>query len=284
MTDIEQLTGPICRHGEGPVWSAAWGGLRWVDLTAGDVLALDGSGGVRRWPVGPIAAAIRPRTDGGIVLALERGFALADDFGGPLRGLGDLWPDPDLRLNDGGCDPQGAFYCGSMATDYAAGRGTLYRLAPDGTVTPVLPGLGVPNGLDWTPDGGTAYFADTLAGTIDVFAYDPERGLHERRPFVRVPSEEGLPDGLTVDAEGYVWVALWNGGQVRRYAPDGRLDDVLEMPVRRVSACTFGGPDLDELYVTTVGDHALPHEGEVAGALFRVGVGVAGQPVRPFAG
>ncbi|MBN9620794.1 MAG: SMP-30/gluconolactonase/LRE family protein, partial [Actinobacteria bacterium] len=201
-----------------------------------------------------------------------------------LDDLGELWPETDVRLNDGGCDPQGGFLCGSMGTDYAPGRGTLYRLAPDRTITPVLPGLGVPNGLEWTPDGGTAYFVDSLAGTVEVFAHDPERGLHDRRPFVHVPSDEGLPDGLTVDAEGYVWIAIWGGGQVRRYAPDGRLDEVLEFPVRRVTACTFGGPGLDELYVTSVGDHALEHEGDVAGALFRVRVGVTGQPVRPFAG
>lgn len=282
MPDIEQVTDPICRHGEGPVWSD--GGLHWIDLTEGDVLALDPDGQVRRWHVAPLVTAIRPRRNGGLVLALERSFALADGWGAPLREFAPVWPETDVRFNDGGCDPQGNFLCGSMGTDYAAGRGALFRLAPDGSVHKLFGGLGVSNGLDWTVDGGTAYLADTLAGTIDAFDHDAQGGLHNRRPFVRIDTDRGMPDGLAVDTEGYVWVTLWNGGAVHRYAPSGRLDAVLEFGVKRVSACTFGGPRLDQLYVTTIGADAAEHEVGRAGAVFKVDVGVQGQPVRTFAG
>jgi sugar lactone lactonase YvrE len=281
---VEQLTGPVSAHGEGPVWSPAWGGLRWVDLTAGDVLALDPDGPVRRWPVGPVAAAIRPRSGGGMVLALDRRFALAGDWGTPVEPLEPLWADEQVRFNDGGCDPDGGFWCGSTGEDYAAGRGALYRLGPDGLATRRIEGLGVSNGLAWTADGHTAYYADTLTERVDRFDYDADRGLHNRRPFVRIPVESGMPDGLTVDADGGVWVTLWNGGAVHRYDPAGRLDAVIEFPVRRVTACTFGGPELDQLYVTSTRNGAEPGEATTAGALFRVAAGVRGLPVRPFAG
>jgi sugar lactone lactonase YvrE len=292
MDDIEQVTGPISAHGESPVWCDAWGGLRWVDMAGGDVLALEPSGEVRRWHVGHAVAAIRPRagggtedgTESGMVLALRRRFALADEWGGELQLTDELWPDSDLRFNDGACDPDGTFWCASMPDDYGPGRGTMYRLAPDGSVRAMFDGIGVSNGLDWTADGRTAYHADTLACTIDRYDYDPERGLSGRVEFVRVAKGGGMPDGLTVDSEGYVWTALWNGGAVHRYAPDGRLDAVLEFPVRRVTACTFGGPDRTELYVTSIGEPCEPHERGAAGAVFRVRTGVRGQAVRTFAG
>lgn len=283
MATIEQLTGPIAAHGEGPVWSPQWGGLRWVDTTAGDVLRFGADGAVERWHVGPMVSAIRPRTDSGMVMALERGFALSGDWGSDVELLGEVWADPHVRFNDGGCDPDGNFLCGSMGDDFGPGRGTMYRLNADRTVTTLFGDLGVSNGLAWTADGATAYFADTLAGTIDRFDYDSERGLHNRRPFVDVPTEQGMPDGLALDVEGYVWTALWNGGAVRRYAPDGRLDTVLEFPVQRVTACTFGGAELTDLYVTSIGASPEPHE-TAAGALFRVAVGVRGLPALAYGG
>lgn len=283
MPKAEQITDPVANHAEGPVWSPSWGGLRWVDMLAGDVLSLDAAGGVGRRHVGEIAAAVRPRTSGGAVLGVERGFAL-EEPDGTLRRLGELWTDASVRMNEGGCDPNGRFYCGSMDYDAAAGRGSLYRLDPEGTATVVLRDVTISNGLEWTPDGSLAYYVDTPTCRIDVFDDDAERGLTGRRPFVEVVAPSGRPDGLTVDAEGGVWVALYGGSAVHRYTPDGRLDLVVDLPVRQITACTFGGPELDRLYITTSHDGLPADEDPTAGALYAYDPGVRGLPVRPFAG
>ena len=279
----EQVTGPVAYHGEGPVWSERWGGLRWVDMLAGDFLALVDRGEIDRRHVGNVAAVLRPRRQGGAVIGVERGFAL-EDAGGMLTHLGDLWSDDNVRMNEGGCDPDGRFYCGSMAYDQRTGAGALYRLDLDGSVHVVLEDITISNGLEWSPDGSRAYYNDTPTQRIDVFDYDGGSGLTGRRPFAEVPAEAGGPDGLTVDEEGGVWVALYGGGAVRRYTPEGRLDETLEVPAKRVTACTFGGPDLDQLFITTSREGLEPGEDPLAGSLFRAAVGVAGLPVREFAG
>jgi sugar lactone lactonase YvrE len=280
---LEQVTDPVAYHGEGPVWSERWGGLRWVDMLAGDVLSLAEDGSVRRRHVGRAAAALRPRRQGGAVIAVERGFAL-EATDGTLTLPGELWSDPGVRMNEGGCDPQGRFYCGSMAYDQRPGGGTLYRLDPDGSVAVVLERVTISNGLEWSPDGSLAYYTDTATHRIDVFDYDGASGLSGRRPFVDLSAEGLGPDGLTVDAEGAVWTALSNGGAVRRYTAEGRLDAVVELPARKVTACTFGGPGLDQLFVTTSREGLQPGEDPLAGSLFRVEVGSIGRPVREFAG
>jgi len=279
----EQLTGPVAYHGEGPVWSERWGGLRWVDMLAGDVLSLAADGGIDRRHVGSVAAAIRPRRQGGSVIGVERGFAL-EDADETLTHLGDLWADDQVRMNEGGCDPDGRFYCGSMAYDQRPGGGALYRLDPDGSVSTLLENVTISNGLEWSPDGSRAYYNDTSTYRTDVFDYDGDSGLTGRRPFVDLSAEANLPDGLTVDEEGGVWVALYEGGAVRRYTPDGVLDEVIEVPAKKVTACTFGGPNLDELFITTSREGLEPGEDPLAGSLFRAEVGVAGLPIREFAG
>jgi sugar lactone lactonase YvrE len=278
----EQLTGPVAFHAEGPVWAPAWGGLRWVDMLAGEVLSLEADGTVRRRHVGDVVAALRPRRGGGAVLALERGFAL-EDADGTRTSLDPLWTDAGVRMNEGGCDPDGRFWCGSMAYDQRPGAAALYRLAPDGSTQRMLDGVTISNGLDWSPDGSLAYYADTATHRVDVFDYDRHSGLTGRRPFVEIP-DDGNPDGLTVDADGGVWVALYGAGAVHRYGPDGALDAVVEVPTPRVTACTLGGPRLDELFVTTSREGLGPDDDPLAGSLFRVDAGVAGQPVREFAG
>jgi len=277
----EQLTDPVAYHGEGPVWSEHWGGLRWVDMLAGDVLSLAADGDVERRHVGTVVAAIRPRRRGGAVLGLERSFAL-EDADGTLAPMAELWTHDRVRMNEGGCDPDGRFYCGSMAYDKEPGAGALYRLDPDGTVRVVLESVTISNGLEWSPNGFLAYYNDTDTSRVDVFDYDREAGLTGRRTFVETP--ELRPDGLTVDAEGGVWVAFANAGAVRRYTAAGALDEVVELPTRKVTACTFGGPQLDELYITTSREGLDPGADALAGSLFRADVGVTGLPVREFAG
>jgi sugar lactone lactonase YvrE len=280
MTPVEQITDAVAYHGEGPVWSRRWGGLRWVDMLAGDVLSLGADGGVERRHVGDIAAAVRPRAGGGAVIGIERGFAL-ESPDGSVHALEEVWSDRSVRMNEGGCDPDGRFYCGSMAYDQRQGAASLYRLDPDGTVHAVLDGLTVSNGLEWSPDGTLAYHNDTATYSIAVYDYERSAGLTGRRVFAEL---ENRPDGLTVDEEGGVWVALSDGGAVRRYSPDGRLDAVIELPVRKVTACTFGGDRLDELFITTSREGLDPGADSPAGALFHAVPDVIGLPVREFAG
>jgi sugar lactone lactonase YvrE len=286
MADVEQLTAPVAFHAEGPVWSPSWGGLRWVDMFAGDVLsmALDGSGDdITRRHVGAIAAALRPRRGGGAVIAVERGFVL-EDANGDVNPLPDLWTDPTLRMNEGGCDPDGRFYCGSMGYDKGPGRGSMYRLDADGTTSLVFGGSTISNGLAWSPDGSIAYYIDTPTRRVDMFDYAKESGLTRRRTFAEITDTAGSPDGMTVDAQGHVWVALYGGSAVRRYRPDGILDGVIELPVTNVTACTFAGAGLDELVITTSREGVPEGTQPEAGSLFRSRPGVAGQPVLEFAG
>jgi sugar lactone lactonase YvrE len=274
----EQLTDAVAYHGEGPVWDDATQRVLWVDMHAGDVLSTSPGGDTARTHYADLVACVVPRASGGYVVATARGFTLVD-AAGARDSLPDVWDDATVRMNDGGCDPQGRFFCGSMATDAAAGRGALYRLDPDRSVTRVFDGVTISNGLGWSPDGSVAYYVDTPTQRIDACSPD----LTTRRPLVAIPSDVGAPDGLTVDAEGGVWVALWGGHAVHRYAPDGTLSAVVELPVAQVSSCAFGGPDLATLFITTSAEN-LPDPEPGAGALFAVSPGVPGLPTLPFAG
>jgi sugar lactone lactonase YvrE len=277
----ERITDAVAYHGEGPVWSRTWGGLRWVDMLAGDILSLSTDGSVERRHVGSICAAVRPRRHGGAVIGLERGFAL-EESDGTVTALDQLWSDENVRMNEGACDPDGRFYCGSMAYDKRPGAGALYRLDPDRSVRIAVAGVTISNGIDWSPDGALAYYNDTDTFRVDVFDYDRDAGLTGRRVFAETGTAR--PDGLTVDREGGVWVALSNGGAVRRYTPDGVLAEVIELPVTKVTACTFGGDGLDELFITTSREGLAPGDEPAAGSLFRADVAVAGLPVLEFAG
>lgn len=279
---VEQVTDPVAYHGEGPVWSSRWGGLRWVDMLAGDVLSLGPDGSVGRRHVGSVVAAVRPRRRGGTVIGQERGFALEEPEGS-IHSLPALWAGSKVRMNEGGCDPDGRFYCGSMARDQRAGAASLYRLDPDLSVHTVVDGVTVSNGLEWSPDGSHAYYNDTATHRISVFDYDVQAGLTNRRTFAEIP-QDGRPDGLTVDCEGGVWTAISNGGAIRRYRPDGVLDEVIEVPARKVTACTFGGERLDQLFITTSREGLQDGDDPLAGSLFRADPQVTGLPVREFDG
>ncbi len=278
----EQLTDPVAYHAEGPVWSPRWGGLRWVDMLAGDVLALGPDGRIERTHVDRVAAALRPRVRGGAVIGVERGFALqAPD--GTVTALDPVLAD-GIRMNDGGCDPHGRFYCGSMAYDRRERAGTLHRLDPDGSMHLVLEGVTMSNGLDWTPDGTRAYYIDTPTGRVDLFSYDLDDGLTHRRTFASFGPDDGHPDGLVVDAEGGIWVAANGAGSVRHYGPSGVLDEVIEVDARQATACTIGGDELDELFITTSREGLSPGDDPLAGSVFHVAGVAKGVPVREFYG
>jgi sugar lactone lactonase YvrE len=285
MPAAEQLTEPVADHGEGPVWCSEWGGLRWVDMLAGDVLHLDHhTGEVSRWHVGKVAAALRPRKSGGAVIATERDFVLADSMGAQTRPAAQAIVASGIRFNDGGCDPHGNFYCGTMAYDETSGAGALYRLDPiDHSVRKVLGDVTISNGLAWTGDGSNAYYVDTPTGRVDVFDVDTNGELVDRRPFVSIDPSDGSPDGLTVDSAGGVWVALWNGHAVHYYDSSGTLAEVVSVGPRHVTACTLGGPDLADLYVTTSATGGGVRS-EGAGAIYLHRAEVPGLPVLPFTG
>jgi sugar lactone lactonase YvrE len=279
----ERLTGVVADHGEGPFWDAAGGRLLMVDMLRGDVLALSETSGVERHHVGTVAAAIRARSGGGFVVAVEDGFVLLDEGFAPQGSPVTAFTDPSVRMNDGGCDPQGRFLCGTMAYDAEPGRGDLFRLAPDGSVDIALHGTTISNGLEWSADGTRAFFSDTGVGRVDVFDLGPDGAFVDRRPFAAFDDVPGGPDGLALDEEGGVWVAMWGGSAIRHYDADGALVDVVELPVRNVTACAFGGADRSRLHITT-SRHGLDDPEPEAGSVFVVEAGVRGAVPRLFAG
>jgi sugar lactone lactonase YvrE len=195
---------------------------------------------------------------------------------------------PGRRSNDGACDPQGRFWVGTMAEDQAPGAGALHRYDPDGALHTVLTGLTLPNGLGWDPTGRRMHFIDSPTRRIDVLDLDPATGaVLDRRPWATIPEGDGTPDGLAIDDEGGVWVALYGAGEVRRFSPDGRAVARVEVPAEQVTACCFGGPDGRRLFITTATEGMSDAERAsrpLAGALFALDVGVPGPPARPFGG
>lgn len=276
--------------GEGPVWDPANACVYFVDILRGLVHRFDPSTRASRVydvgrPVGSLALTER----GDLILAVQSGFARLDIVSGQTTRIADVDPNrPDLRMNDGKCDAAGRFWAGTMAFDERHGAGALYRLDPDGTVHTMLRDLTISNGIDWSDDGGAMYFVDSPTQSIDLFDFDATNGMVEnRRTFVRIPSSEGAPDGLTLDAEGHVWVALWGGGAVHRYAPDGTRDAVIPLPARYPTSCAFGGSDFSDLFITTASIKLSRRERieqPDAGGLFRARPGPKGRAPHRFRG
>ncbi|MFI1535910.1 SMP-30/gluconolactonase/LRE family protein [Streptomyces anandii] len=250
-TPYEVAVAARAELGEGPVWDPAAGRLIWIDILSSRVHTYDPASGRRTVrTTGQHVGAARPRAGGGLVLNLRDGVGLVDP-GGAFRWLHRA-PVPGRRANDAAVAPDGSLWAGTMRYDEAPGGGTLTRLTGDGTAEVVLDDVTVSNGTGWSPDGRLMYYVDSPTLRIDVFdVVGGGERVTGRREFARVEEGAGFPDGLTVDADGCVWVALWDGGAVRRYTPDGRLDRVVALPVPRPTACAFGGPALTDLYVTT---------------------------------
>lgn len=292
MITAHPLTRPCTEHGEGPFWDSRTGRLLVVDMLRGAIVCVAGSNpsaagpiGTARHEIGGVTATVRARR-GGFVVATERGFQLLSPTFEPEGAEIPAFTDPLLRMNDGGCDPQGRFYCGTMAYAQTPGAGTLYRLDPDRSVHRVLDGVTISNGLQWHADGRQVYYNDTPTGRVDLFDFDPDTGRFDhRRTFVSLEPGVGLPDGMALDEDGGVWIALWGGGAVHRYDNTGNLSERIELPVRQVTACTFGGPDGTTLYITTsrqgLDDNDVEPE---AGAIFVAETGVRGALQPEFAG
>jgi sugar lactone lactonase YvrE len=279
--------GDLC---EGPCWDVSTQTLVWVDILAGAVNVVDPRSGSRaRHLLGTPVGAVAPRAQGGWVAAVERGFLRLDAewrpegevIAVPAQGAG-------TRFNDGGCDPAGRFWAGTLSYDGTAEAAALYRLDADGAVHEVLSGVTNSNGIAWSPDGAQLYYVDTGRGSVDRLELDPATGaVAGRTTVVRVPPSEGLPDGLTVDADGHLWLALWGGACVRRYSPEGHLEQVVELPADHVTSVAFGGEGLTDLFITTARDGLTPEQvaaQPLAGSVFRWRAGVHGVAPLTFAG
>ncbi len=279
--------------GEAATWAASDDAVYWVDINRFLIHRHHpGSAATRSWHFDePVVALSLTRRDDTLLVATGSGLLLwrpEDDsrtpFGWELPG----WPD--VRLNDGRPDPRGDFWVGSMKNnvlhngeqgDVAAGHGILYRITPDGRSSVWREGIGVSNTLCWSPDGTRFYFGDTLENEIRVFDVDPNSGdISNDRPFF-AGFDRGLPDGSTMDAEGHLWNCRWDGGCVVRVDPEGRVERVIDLPVSNVTTCTFGGPGLATLYVTTASVNRGAGE-RLAGGLFALEPGVAGLPENRF--
>ena len=274
--------------GEGPVWDATERRLIWVDIEGCLIHRYD--------PLTRVDDQVRvsgrvgyasPRRGGGIALAMEHTFAVTDAGGDPVV-VATVEPTAPTRMNDGNCDSSGRLYAGTMALDERSPVGSLYRLDPDGAIERILQNVTVSNGIDWSLDGETMFYVDSASQSIDAFDFDVTAGrVSNRREFVRFSTDDGTPDGITIDAKGCVWVALWGGWSVRRYTADGELDIVVKLPTQNITSAAFGGDHLDELYVTSAREGLTDSEFEAqpdAGALFRCRPGVVGRAQHVYAG
>ncbi|MFM9370755.1 SMP-30/gluconolactonase/LRE family protein [Streptomyces sp. Da 82-17] len=267
--------------GEGPTWDAAAGRLIWVDILNSRVHTHDpATGRATVLAAEQHVGAAKPRAAGGLVLNLRDGVGCYDADGA----FSWLHHDPvaGRRGNDAAVAPDGTLWAGTMRYDESPGGGTLTRIAADGDATVLLDDVTVSNGTGWSPDGALTYYVDSPTRRIDVLRADGQHIL-ERRELATIEPGAGFPDGLTVDADGCVWVALWDGAQLRRYTPDGRLDRTVRLPVARPTACAFGGPALRDLYVTTA-RVGLDHPHPLAGSVLVVPDAGQGVPGVPFAG
>ena len=276
--------------GEGARWDARRDELLRVDIVAGrvfrDRVSADGSLElVRSYDVpGTVGAIVPIDGDDGWLLAAGRGFAhLLPD--GAIRVLAEVLAD-DSRMNDGASDPQGRFWAGSLAHDHHDGAGALWRFERDGTVTRMLDGLTIPNGIGWSLDRRTMYFIDSGPRLIRAFDFDDDVGeISNERVLVAVDASVGAPDGLTVDAAGDLWVAVYDGGRVQRYAPDGTLREEYLVPAAQTTSCAFGGPGLHRLYVTTATEDWSDAERlaePTAGVVYHLDTNATGRPADPF--
>ena len=267
-----------CETGEGPLWHPMERQVYWSDIPQGRIFRLNPFS--RRHEQiydGRVVGGFTIQSDGSLLLFMDR-CSIAVWRDGELEFIVDeMEAETDNRFNDVIADPAGRVFCGTMPTDTRSA--TLYRMDTDGSITKALEGVGLSNGMGFTPDQKQMYFTDSLARKIYIFDYDIDSGdITNQRVFVETPDDGSIPDGMTVDAEGYVWSARWDGSSLYRYNPDGEQVGQVRFPAKKVSSVTFGGVDLTDMYVTTAGGGNKADEGPGAGGLFRLNVGVKGKP------
>jgi sugar lactone lactonase YvrE len=286
--NLELVLDAKARLGEGPIWHAQKRLLYWVDIENSLLHVYDPeSGNDRTINVGQRVGTVVPRKRGGVMVAVEKGFAALDLDSGTVMPIADPESHTGNRFNDGKCDPAGRFWAGTMGPKKSA---NVYRLDPDLTVHKMIEGVGCSNGIAWSLDHKTMYYIDTTAECVVAYDYDNDTGqISNKRVSVPIPStDHGWPDGMTLDAEGMLWIGMWDGWSVKRWNPEsGKLLETLKLPAARVTACAFGGPGFGTLYITTAWtglSDAERAKQPQAGGLFKCRPGVPGIPAPEFAG
>lgn len=287
MSTLKHLLSSQNKLGEGALWSVEEQAFYWIDIENDTYSRLDpATNQYETFNVGKSIGVMALRASGGIVMAVQDGFAFWDPKRHQLQSI--VNPEekrPHLRFNDGAVDCKGRFWAGSMGGE---NEGILYRLDPDGSVHAMIHEVSVPNGIGWSPDNTIMYFTDSTRYTISAFDFDAESGsISNRRIFVQTAPEGGQPDGLTVDTEGYIWSAYWDGAKVVRYDPSGNIERTIPVPALRVTSCVFGGPDLTDLYITSANTGMTAEEMQqypLSGDLFRLKTDIKGQIKYKYAG
>ncbi len=275
--------------GEGPLWVPSQEALYWVDVKKPAVhRIIPANGALETWPMPEQIGCIVLRRKGGFVAGFESGLSFLDLDLGRIESFANPEPDrPENRFNDGKCDARGRFWAGTMDDSETAATGCLYRVDPDLSWHRMDTGYVVSNGPAFSPDGKTIYHTNSLDRTIYAFDLSHDGSIGRKREFLRFGQGDGYPDGMTTDAGGFLWVAHWGGWRVTRFTPDGAVDRIVELPVAQVTCCTFGGPDLQTLYITSASIGLSPKEKRnqpLAGGLFKADVGITGLPACEFAG
>lgn len=267
-----------CACAEGPLWHPDERMVYWVDIPTGRLFRYDpATGGHEQLFAGDALGGFTIQEDGSLLCFLARGAVKRWRDGGWATVVDEIPDERETRFNDVIADPMGRVFCGTMPTPDRLGR--LYRLDPDGSLRVVLEDVGCANGLGFTPDRKGLYFTDSPAREIYLFDYDEAMGaISNKRVFVKLPGDGGVPDGMTVDAEGCVWSAIWDGGCMIRFTPDGKEERRIAFPARKVSCVTFGGDGYRDMYVTLAGGPDKDAEGPGAGCLYRVNLGIQGVP------
>ena len=280
QTEPELTADYACMVGENPLWHPTEQCLYWVEILAGKLFRYNPALGMHEqcYEAGEAIGGFTIQADGRLLLFMARGAVRIWDDGKLSTVVEEIPIERASRFNDVIADPAGRVFCGTMPTGSEPGR--LYRLDTDGAITELLDGIKCSNGLGFTPDRKQMYYTDSHGHVIYIFDYDQATGaITNRRVFASVPEGEGVPDGMTVDAEGYIWSARWGGSCLVRYSPDGVEVARIRFPVRKVSSVIFGGPDYTDMYITTaIGDDGPPDESPHAGALFHLNLGIRGLP------
>ncbi len=288
----ERLFARRSNLGEGALWAREADRLYWVDILDRRVMVFDpATASNREIPLDHYPSTIVPRSGGGVMITVESGFAELNLESGKANVVAQVEAEvTSNRFNDGKCDPAGRFWAGTMDFDLAAGKGALYFLDRNAKVTRVLEHVSCSNGIVWSSDARTMYYIDSVTQRVDAFDYDVDSGaISRRRPAVEIPKPVGFPDGMTMDCEGMLWVALYGGGKINRYDPrSGKLLGTVLVPrANLVTSCAFGGADLRDLYITTAScgyRDADWSEHPDAGSLFLARMDVAGVPAGVYRG
>lgn len=290
MAAIAEMFDTSCEHGEGPLWDPVAQQFYWVDLLAGDYYKADyASGKVEKHSVGQALGVLALREKGGLVMGLHHGFGFFDEASGNLEMVvgGPEADNPETRFNDGAVDPAGRFFAGTMTFDGGKDIGKLYRLDPNGSITVLREKMLLPNGIGWSPDRSKFYLTDSFENMIYLYDYDLSSGdISNPRDFITFAKNE-YPDGITVDSEGTIWVAMWEGGKISRFDDQGKKIEDIPVPVTYPTSCCFGGPDLKRLFITTSKlhlDEAGRQEQPLAGRILTIETDTVGQIEPQFKG